>query len=414
MYLLSNAYRDGSGVAKDSARAWTWLLDAAGEGHALAAARVGIAYAEGGGAVAADPAAALKWLTEALRQAAREAVFVPEAADTYRGRQLALARYHLGMLLLPTDQPRGVALLREAADRGCSLAQYHLARLYRQGEGMPRDDAAAERLYTAAANQGVGAAAFELADGYADGWAGARSAAIALRWYRRAAALGYADAWMALGRAYEEARGVGFDPDEALTWYQLAGNNGVAAAQIRLGDIARLGQLGQPVDVPVAMRWYKLAAGQGDAAAEERIGDLYWQGAAGLARDRARAVRHYRVAAGQGIASAERKLAVAYANGDGAPADDAQMLYWDRKAAEAGDAQAAAMLGYAIMIGVDGSYDLVEAATWLTLAADHGHDGAWRMRAMASAREVVQRLTPVERAAFRARIGHWQAAMAGD
>ncbi len=54
------------------------------------------------------------------------------------------------------------------------------------------------------------------------------------------------------------------------------------------------------------------------------------------------------------------------------------MLHWERKAAEGGDPIAAAMLGYAIMIGIDGTYDLVEAATWLTLAAESPRCGEWR------------------------------------
>jgi TPR repeat protein len=243
------------------------------------------------------------------------------------------------------------------------------------------------------------------------GWAGERSIQTALRWYRRSAALGFPQAWFALGRSYEEATGVVRDANEALTWYQLAGNNNVTAAKLRLGDIARLGELGQPRNDHVALRWYQLAADHGEPIAEERIGDLYWQGSAELPRDRAEAVRHYGVAANRGIASAERKLAIAYANGDGAPADDAQMLRWERKAAEAGDALAAGMLGYAIMIGLDGSYDLVEAATWLTLAAQNAHPGEWRLRAVVYSKDAQSKLTAMEREAFHARLAHWQSAL---
>jgi hypothetical protein len=180
---------------------------------------------------------------------------------------------------------------------------------------------------------------------------------------------------------------------------------------LRLGDIARLGDLGQQRNELVALRWYRLAADHGEPLAEEKIGDLYWQGSADLSQDRAEAVRHYGVAADHGIASAERKLAIAYANGDGAPADDAQMLRWERKAAEAGDALAAGMLGYAIMIGLDGSYDLVEAATWLTLAAEHAHPGEWRLQAAVYSKDAESRLTPREREAFHARLAHWRSAL---
>jgi TPR repeat protein len=104
-------------------------------------------------------------------------------------------------------------------------------------------------------------------------------------------------------------------------------------------------------------------------------------------------------------------LAIAYAVGDGAPADDIQMLRWDRKAAESGDPVAAGILGYAIMIGLDGTYDLVEAATWLTLAAGNTHSGEWRSRAAIYSRDAQSRLTPPEREAFHARLARWRSAL---
>ena len=133
-----------------------------------------------------------------------------------------------------------------------------------------------------------------------------------------------------------------------------------------------------------------------------------------MPRNRTEAVRHYQVAATHGLASGQRKLAIAYANGDGVPADDASRLYWGRKAAEGGDAVAAGLLGYAIMIGVDGTYDFVEAATWLTLAAEHAHAGEWHNRAASYSQEAQNRLTQPELAAYRARVGKLHATLGGD
>jgi uncharacterized protein len=284
----------------------------------------------------------------------------------------------------------------------------------RQGMGLPRDNAAAVQLYESAASGGVGAAAFALAEGYISGWAGERSKSIALRWYRRAAALGFPDAWLALGRAYEDASGVAKDHDEALTWYQLAGNNNVAPAQLRLGDVAHFAEFGQIRNDQVALRWYRLAADQGNGEAEARIGDLYWHGSAEVPRNRGEAVQHYNVAARHGIASSARMLAIAYANGDGVPPDDTQMLVWDRKAAEGGDAMAAGLLGYAIMIGIDGTYDLVEATTWLTLAAENLQSGDWRGHVAAYANEAQSKLTASQREAFKARLQRQRSILDGE
>jgi TPR repeat protein len=362
---------------------------------------------------------AAHWLIRAIDQAAKETVSQPEDPTTYRGAQLALARYHLGVLLMDghgieKNPGRAFALFRHASDHDCAFATNKLARMYHQGAGVPRDDAAAVKLYEAAASAGVGSAAADLANGYVTGWAGERSKELALNWYRRSAALGFSGAWVALGRAYEEAAGLVRDNNEALTWYQLAGNSNVVEAQLRLGDIARFAQLDQPRNDQVALRWYRLAADQGNALAEEKIGDLYWQGSSDLARNRAEAVHHYGIAAAQGIASAGRKLAIAYANGDGAPADDARMLHWQRKAAESGDPVAAGMLGYAIMIGLDGTYDLVEAATWLTLAAENSRSGEWGVHAAVYSRDAQSKLTPPEQVAFHARLARWRSALDGE
>jgi TPR repeat protein len=79
------------------------------------------------------------------------------------------------------------------------------------------------------------------------------------------------------------------------------------------------------------------------------------------------------------------------------------MLQWERQAAEAGDSVAAGMLGYAIMIGLDGTYDLVEAATWLSLAAENA-PGEWQVHAATYSRDAQNKLTPPEREAFHARL----------
>jgi hypothetical protein len=90
------------------------------------------------------------------------------------------------------------------------------------------------------------------------------------------------------------------------------------------------------------------------------------------------------------------------------------MLRWGRKAAQAGDAEAAGLVGYAIMIGIDGSYDLVEAATLLTVASENARSADWRNRAAAIAREAQSKLTRPEREAFNARLARWRSSLDGE
>ena len=87
------------------------------------------------------------------------------------------------------------------------------------------------------------------------------------------------------------------------------------------------------------------------------------------------------------------------------------MLRSECKAAESGDAVVAGMFGYAIMTGLDGSYHLVEAAMWLTLASEHARPSNWHIQAAVYSQDVQNKLTPQEREAFHACLIHWQSAL---
>ena len=143
---------------------WRYLLDAAERGHALSQARVGIAYSTGTAGPGIDHDAAVHWLTLAVDQATKDLAFMPDEAGTYRSRELALARYHLGMFLLAgekvdRDVARALELFHYASAHDCALATNQLGQMYRMGIGVPHDYAKAVSLYQAAANAGVSAAA---------------------------------------------------------------------------------------------------------------------------------------------------------------------------------------------------------------------------------------------------------------
>ena len=185
MYLLSETYASAQGAARDPQASRRYLRDAAEQGHSLAAARLGNEYAEG-----QDHQQAARWLRIANERAAKEAAFLAEDPHTYRGRQLALARYHLGVLLMDgdgveQDVAQAVRLLRAASERDRALATNQLARMSHQGVESARTTQLRSRCIEAAAAAGVGSAAFELAEGYVSGWAGEQSDAVALSWYRR-------------------------------------------------------------------------------------------------------------------------------------------------------------------------------------------------------------------------------------
>ena len=62
---------------------------------------------------------------------------------------------------------------------------------------------------------------------------------------------------------------------------------------------------------------------------------MYYFG--GVAKDDRQAVYWYRKAADQGNANAQYNLGVMYENGEGVAKDDKQAVYWYRKAADQGN-----------------------------------------------------------------------------
>ena len=166
------------------------------------------------------------------------------------------------------------AALREwkpLAEQGNARAQYNLGRMYRRGDGVPKN--------------------YE----------------IAVKWYRLAADQGNARAQNYLGLMYYKGRGVSQDYKMAVKWYKLAANQRYAPAQYNLGRIYQRG-LGVAKNFKTAVKWYTLAAEQGNAIAQYTLGTAYRRGF-GVLKNQKTAVKWWRLAAKQGHARAQKSLA---------------------------------------------------------------------------------------------------------
>ena len=98
-------------------------------------------------------------------------------------------------------------------------------------------------------------------------------------------------------------------------------------------------------DYAVALEGILPAAKEGDLEAQAILGLMYDRGQ-GVAKDDAQAVFWYRKAATQGHAGAQNALGLKYTNGEGVAKDDAKAVILYRKAAEQGYAEAQYSLGY--------------------------------------------------------------------
>ncbi len=298
---------------------------------------------------------------------------------------------------------------RFAAEQGDREAQFTLAEMYQNGEGVERDDAEAVRWFHLAAEQGHADAhanlrmaarqgdidvQFSLGEMYENGEGVPQDDAEAARWYRMAAEQGLAAAQIALGNMYRNSEGVLWNSLEAIRWYRLAAEQGHAAAQIAVATMHENGE-GVPQDSAEAIRWYRLAAEQGHAEAQATLGSIFKPTAYsssvgalnvsgtlrtelgdGMTQDYAEAVRWYRLAGEQGHAEAQATLGSMYRNGEGVAQDYAEAVRWYRLAGEQGHADAQATLGSMYENGEGVAQDDSEAVRWYRLAGEQSHADA--------------------------------------
>lgn len=101
-------------------------MEQARQGNAVAQYNLGLMYAEGKG-VDQDGIEAVRWYTLAAEQGYLPAI-----------NNLGMT-YDYGSLGIPEDNGKAIYWYRRAAEAGVGKAQFNLARMYAQGEGVPRN-----------------------------------------------------------------------------------------------------------------------------------------------------------------------------------------------------------------------------------------------------------------------------------
>lgn len=216
-------------------------------------------------ALASGPAAA-PLLNVASRDDAQPAPLVASPADALR---VAAENLKAG------DKASAVISLQYAADNGHGMALWQLARMYADGDGVPRDDYRAFAYFQkfadgyADTNPALPRARFvadafvALGNYYRDGIADSPvtvNPEMAQRMYMHAASyFGDPEAQYQLARLLLEGKGAELDPRLAVSWLTLAANKGHYQAQALLGRILFKGELGRRQAAPGLM-WLIVAA----------------------------------------------------------------------------------------------------------------------------------------------------------
>ncbi len=149
----------------------------------------------------------------------------------YHSKLDASAKYNAGV---SGDAATAAAWYWKAAEKGHKKAQFWLACMYYDGEGVAQDRALAARLYVRAGTGPDACSDAQLRLGYMHhvGAGVERDIDKARAWYARAAHQGNADAQYCLATVYDAVDG---DDTTAREWYERAARQGHVAALVQVG-----------------------------------------------------------------------------------------------------------------------------------------------------------------------------------
>lgn len=169
--------------------------------------------------------------------------------------------------VLSGQTAKGLDALGYAAAQGHPMAQWKLAQMYAEGDGVKRDDAKAFEYYS------------KIANSHAEDYPGTTQSRFV------------ASAFVALGSYYLvgiPAAGVKRDPSRARDMFSYAASYfGDANAQFLLGKMY-LDGTGMHRDARNAGRWLTLASQKGEYHAQALLGELLFKGDDGVPRQGAR------------------------------------------------------------------------------------------------------------------------------
>lgn len=185
-----------------------------------------------------------------------------------------------------TSFAESVEWFQEAAQQGHAEAQYTLAWMYAQGQGVPQNLTQAVRLFRQAALKGYAEAQYVLGSMYAKGQGIPQNLTQAARWYVKAALQGHTAARQA-----------------QIHLYLKVAEQGDVQAQYALWSMYAKGE----TDVPQPLQWLNRAAAQGYVEAQYTLGSLYETGNE-VPQELVKAIQWYRKAAWRGHFSAAKRF----------------------------------------------------------------------------------------------------------
>lgn len=354
----------------------------------------------------------------------------PEEVQTQEELELEML-YESAMKILNrtrSDKAEGIALLKQAADKGHPKAQAKIAWAQLMGNHVEMDFASARETFLKLADTGLPDAHMVrnlfcilltfflsfftttttttkkqtnnktliiksmtnmfcvrlqgLGFMYAAGIGFNVSQAKALLHYTIAALGDNTWAQMALGYRYWSGISLANSCEKALEFYrkvatkvasQITFSGGAAVHRVRLLDEVETSGLSSAIFDNDLLEYYQLLAGKGDVQAQVGLGQLHYQGGRGIALDHQKALQYFTQAANAGNAVAMAFLGKIYLEGsENIKADNETALKYFKKAADLGNPVGQSGLGIMYLQGKGVPKDTAKALSYFTKAADQG------------------------------------------
>lgn len=294
---------------------------------------------------------------------------------------------HARNLLEKGKVRQGMKLLHAMATAGNSEAQFALGEVYLADRNVPMNGNEALRWFRQAAENHHGRACHRLAVLSYMGFSpssgeranifdmtmkqGEPDYAAALSWAQRSVDVGEPDGMALAAYILTQGPEACRDVTKGRELYRRAAEGGSVQGLYGHG-VALLGEAKTPEERDKALSFIRKAAASGLPDAELTLGTiLEYEGG----KD-AQAFEHFMKAATHEHSVAQMKVGVAYYQGRGVERDVSKAETWLRKAAQAGELEAVALLGDINLQG-DGSLpNFPEAHSWYRRAVEGGHVGA--------------------------------------
>lgn len=272
---------------------------------------------------------------------------------------------------MPSDEQK-LARLKSMAEAGDIPATYHLALEYdpsRTEENLPTAEQSIQLLQKAA-DAGYALAQHELGRRYLKGDSVTKDEARGVELTRQAAAQGLSNALWNMAIIYHNGWGVEKNETEARQWCDRALATGRLPYVVAVGQLYESGEV-YPLNVEKALELYRKAAHRDSRDGGFEFGRCLMEGQ-GIAEDRLAAEKWLTKALDAGNFQAAELLGVLYQDGIGVSQDHQRAVSYFRQGAAAGDLRSTERLAIAYGQGKGVQQDDAEAARWYRIAADGG------------------------------------------